>query len=77
MDPKLPNVFDTKSRVVLVFDPDHLQKIDKAQLNRIVETAIELPKLPGFRGCLPCAASGIDEVAFLSRVLPALARSQV
>lgn len=66
------NVFNTKSRVVLVFDPDHLQKIDKEHLKRIVDVALELPQIPGFRGCLPCAASGMDEIVFGGHVLPAL-----
>ena len=70
------NVFDTKARVVLVFDPDHLQKIDKDQLTRLIDIAIELPKIPGFRGCLPCAASGLDEIVFRGHVLPALTESQ-
>jgi hypothetical protein len=70
------NVFDTKARVVLAFDPDHLQRIDKEQVTRLVEIALELAKIPGFRGCLPCAASGLDEFAFNSRVLPILSQSQ-
>jgi hypothetical protein len=70
------NVFDTKARVVLVFDPEQLQKIDREQIQRVVDIAIELAKMPGFRGCLPCASSGIDELALSSRVLPALTQSQ-
>ena len=73
---KAPNVFDTKARVVLAFDPDHFQKIDKAQLAKIIDVAIELTKIPGFRGCLPCAASGLDEFAAGSRVLPILTQQQ-
>ncbi|WP_428672225.1 hypothetical protein [Reyranella sp.] len=70
------NPFNTKARVVLAFDPDHLQKIEKEHLARIVEVAIDLSKIPGFRGCLPCAASGFDEFAWNSRVLPALREGQ-
>ncbi|MDP8927341.1 MAG: hypothetical protein M3O70_01875 [Actinomycetota bacterium] len=70
------NVFDTKARVVLVFDPDHMRKIDRDRITRIIDTALELTDIPGFRGCLPCAASGIDELAFSSRVLPALSATQ-
>lgn len=73
---KAHSVFETKARVVIVFDPDHLQKIDKAQIARVVEIATELIKIPGFRGCLPCAASGIDEIAFRGQVLPALTQQQ-
>lgn len=67
-----PNVFDTKARVVMVFDPDHLSRIDREQIVKVIDLARELVEIPGFRGCLPCAASGIDEVALSSRVLPAL-----
>jgi hypothetical protein len=67
------NVFDTKARIVLAFDPDHVQRLDKDVLHRIIETAIDLSKIPGFRGCLPCAASGLDERVIDSRVLPILA----
>jgi hypothetical protein len=70
------NVFETKARVVLAFDPDHFQKIDKAQIARLVEIAAELAKIPGFRGCLPCAGSGLDEFAVGSRVLPVLTQQQ-
>jgi hypothetical protein len=70
------NVFDTKARVVLAFDPDHLQRIDKAVVQRVVETAIDLAKIPGFRGCLPCAASGFDERVFDSRILPMLTNKE-
>lgn len=73
---KMPNVFDTKARVVLVFDPDHLQNINREQIQKVIDIAIELPKVPGFRGCLPCAASGLDEITFSSRVLPVLTQSQ-
>lgn len=67
-----PSVFDTKARVVLVFDPDHYRKIDREQIAKIVDFSRELIEVPGFRGCLPCAASGLDEVPWASRVLPAL-----
>ena len=70
------NVFDTKPRVVLAFDPDHLQKLDKAQVGKILEVALDLTKIPGFRGCLPCAASGLDEIAATSRILPVLTERQ-
>lgn len=68
---RIPNVFDTKSRVVMVFDPDHMRSIDSAQIVKVIDLAKELIEIPGFRGCLPCAASGLDEAAFMSRVLPA------
>ncbi len=70
------NVFDTKARVVLAFDPDHLQKLDREQVQRVVDVAIDLAKLPGFRGCLPCAASGLDEFARNSVVLPILTQQK-
>jgi hypothetical protein len=70
------DVFDTKPRVVMVFDPDKLHQIDGEQIQRVVEMAAELVKIPGFRGCLPCANSGIDELALSSRVLPALTQRQ-
>ena len=70
------NVFDTKPRVVIALDPEHFQKIDREQLAKIIDVALELTKIPGFRGCLPCAASGLDEFAFGSRVLPALGQQQ-
>lgn len=73
---KTANVFDTKARVVLAFDPEHLQRLDKEQVSRIIDVAFELTKIPGFRGCLPCATSGIDEYAFQSRVLPILTNQQ-
>lgn len=68
------NVFETKSRVVLAFDPDHLARYDQDKVAKIVEVAIDLAKMPGFRGCLPCAASGLDEFAHRSQVLPILAQ---
>lgn len=74
---KAQNVFDTKARVVLVFDPDHLQKLDKDQLVRIIDVAVDFTRIPGFRGCLPCARSGFDELPFESRVLPILTQQQV
>jgi hypothetical protein len=70
------NVFETKARVVLAFDPDHLQKLDAGQIARVVEIAGELTRIPGFRGCLPCAASGLDEFAYMSHVLPALTQQK-
>ena len=69
---QVANVFDTKARVVMVFDPDHLRKIDPDQIAKVIDLTRELIEIPGFRGCLPCAASGIDELTFRSRVLPAL-----
>ncbi len=69
------NVFDTKARVVLVFDPDHLQKLDREQVHKIVDIAIDFAQIPGFRGCLPCANSGMDELAIGSRVLPLLTQT--
>ncbi len=68
----LRSVFDTKARVVLVFDPDHYRKIDRDQIARVVDVSRELIEIPGFRGCLPCAASGLDEVPWASHVLPAI-----
>lgn len=69
---QVSNVFDTKARVVMVFDPDHFKTIDREQVAKVIDIARELIEIPGFRGCLPCAASGIDELAFRSRVLPAI-----
>lgn len=65
------NVFDTKARVVLVFDPDHLKKIGPEQINKVVDVARELIEIPGFRGCLPCAASGLDEAVWSQVINPA------
>lgn len=71
---KMPNVFDTKARVVMVFDPDHFKKINREDIVKVIDAAIDLSEIPGFRGCLPCAASGLDEFAFDHRVLPMLAQ---
>jgi hypothetical protein len=73
MAEQFANVFDTKARVVLVFDPDHLRKIDRESIVKVLDVARELIEIPGFRGCLPCAASGFDELPWRSKVLPALA----
>ncbi|MBL8838229.1 MAG: hypothetical protein JNL66_18405 [Alphaproteobacteria bacterium] len=72
------NVFDTKARVVIALDPDHFaaSKVDKDRVMKIIDVALDLAKIPGFRGCLPCAASGLDEFAHGSRVLPILTQQQ-
>lgn len=68
------NVFDTKPRIVIALDPEHFAaaKADKDRIVKIIDVALDLAKIPGFRGCLPCAASGLDEFAHGSRVLPVL-----
>jgi hypothetical protein len=63
------DIFETKPRIVLVFDPDQM---DADSIERVTRLAVEVPKIPGFRGCLPCARSGFDFVSFESVVLPAL-----
>jgi hypothetical protein len=72
------NVFDTKARVVIALDPEHFaaSKADKDRIIKIIDVALDLAKIPGFRGCLPCAASGIDEFAFGSRILPVLSQQR-
>jgi hypothetical protein len=70
------NVFETKPRLLFIFDPEHFVNYDREQLLKLLDTAAELAKLPGFRGCLPCAASGFDENPWMSRVLPAAVREQ-
>jgi len=63
------DIFETKPRIVLVFDPE---QIDSDTIERVTRLAVEVPKIGGFRGCLPCARSGFDFVSFESVVLPAL-----
>lgn len=61
--------FATKARYVLVFDPE---KVDRQQMLEVVRQVLELKTIDGFRGCLPCAASGIDPLPYKSGVLTAL-----
>ena len=63
------NLFDTKPRMIFVFDPE---TVDRRQMLEVIGKLLELPEIPGFRGCLPCAASGMDVFAFESLVLPQL-----
>lgn len=63
------DLFATKPRLVLVFDPE---KLDRQQVLEVVKQALDIKQIEGFRACLPCAASGMDLFAFESLVLPAL-----